>query len=320
MEKANKTLTNNGGRARGTWGRRAARRPGAVLCHVLVSLVAILLFFSTSLFCEAAHGYRPLGTSTTLSPTRQPPLPGAAIPKIKLSGAGPFNNDFFRRWSRKLKGSFFSSDLESWMLQLTEPTSNVINPATLSRLTKALIHNSKDIEFIMIAMSKLARKLCEGNVYTKFKGLLVLHHLVSTLDVSVGNRIIAAIISLRKGRDAAHASKPYFTKLSLLSELNNPASVDELNVMALLEAYFDYVAELIEFRRMKAASSSRRRGPSSTIGNRTSDQMVARDRLSQIQDLNKSLHSKMRAVKCPQLVMCSTLLKLDEKYFVERLR
>jgi thiamine phosphate synthase YjbQ (UPF0047 family) len=240
------------------------RLRGTVFLAVMLLVLLIMTVFPVSI---AGKMSKPTSSSSTSSSPHTPaPATGrrpnsAAIPRKKHAAAASSksvsslwkslgNNDAVKKWTRKLKGSsFFSSDIERWVLTLTDPSEDAIHLPTMQLLSQAITDSNRNIDLAMIVLGKLSRKLCEDSAFTKFKALLVLHHLISPGLLSAGDcaHMRASIVALRKERDARNDMKKFFARQSVDSDsMAPPATVSELALSNIIADYYDYLFSFVE--------------------------------------------------------------------------
>jgi hypothetical protein len=240
------------------------RLRGTVFFAVMLLVLLIMTVFPVSI---AGKIPKPTSSSSAGSSPHTPaPATGrrpnsAAIPRKKHAAVASSksvsslwkslgNNDAVKKWTRKLKGSsFFSSDIERWVLTLTDPSEDAIHLPTMQRLSQAITDSNRNIDLAMIVLGKLSRKLCEDSAFTKFKALLVLHHLISPGLLSAGDcaHMMASIVALRKERDARNDMKKFFARQSVdLDSMAPPATVSELALSNIIADYYDYLFSFVE--------------------------------------------------------------------------
>eukprot|EP01041_Mallomonas_annulata_P009943 gene9943-20675_t len=178
------------------------------------------------------------------------------LPRSKGSKGGVskgFSPGFLGRIVREIKGNF-CSELESLALQLTRPADSTLPAQQFDELINCVDAEYENPVFLVSLMSKLSRKLCEPNIYTKLKCLIVLHKLIDNTGSNARIAIMECVKSLQKERDVK-TEQLYFSSDTIDDMERMASNVAELETVELAKEYADYVFEFITIRGDKSSLS-----------------------------------------------------------------
>lgn len=174
-----------------------------------------------------------------------------AVPKRKAKKQSTWGigQGFFGHWAREMK-SQFCSELEALTLQLTRPNDSGVDSNQVRKLIESVNDSSDDIEFIMGLLAKFSRKMCENNVFTKIKSLLVVHMLIRSSSDRVRPVLAKSIDSLRNEHDSK-VDLPFFSVESIEKAESTASTVSEFQAAELAREYSLYLFDFVEVRGEK---------------------------------------------------------------------
>lgn len=183
------------------------------------------------------------------------PLPRSKGSKGGQGLKGSISQGFFGKLVREIKSNF-CSEMEALTLQLTKPDDTSLPVSQFEELVTCLNAEYENPVFLVSLMCKLSRKLCEPNIFTKLKCLVVLHKITELSDSPARHAIMKCINTLQKETDVK-TDDNYFSVESI-GEMEKAANnVAELEVIELSKRYADYVFDYITIRGDKSSLSQR---------------------------------------------------------------